>query len=320
MIQGPTQPTESISPPLPAIARGRGLKGVQIRQIKSFTRAMLFLAPSLAIFITFVFIPLVRTFWLSSYLTNPLGKPTVFTGLGQYQRMFSTPELGNSLLRSVLFVLETVPATLLLALILAVLANQRLKGISIFRVVFSITIAVSSATASLIFMYLYHPSIGSLNYFIELLGGTAVPWLTSDKTALTAISMTTVWLQLGLNTVILLAAMQGIPEELYESAMIDGANGWNRFWGITLPFLSSTFFFLVVVDMLAAFQTFTPIQIMTLGGPADSTNLLVYSIYRQFYFNGNYGLAAAQSIVLFIIMLLLTIFQFVFVERKVFYE
>ena len=296
------------------------LKGVRRREAKNFVKAMLFLSPSLAIFITFVFVPLVRTFWLSSYLTNPLGRPTVFTGLGQYQRMFSTPEFGNSLSRSLVFVAETVPAALLFSLILALLANQRLRGISIFRVIFSITIAVSSATASLMFMYLYHPSIGSLNYFIELLGGTAIPWLISDKFALTAISMTTVWLQLGLNTVILLAAMQGIPEELYESAMIDGANSWSRFWGITLPFLSSTFFFLLIVDMLAAFQTFTPVQIMTTGGPINSTNLLVYSIYRLFYFNGQYGLAAAESIMLFLIMLVLTIFQFVFVERKVFYE
>jgi len=281
---------------------------------------MLFLAPSLAIFITFVFVPLVRTFWLSTYLTNPLGVATVFAGLSQYQRMFTTPEFANSLGRSLLFVAETIPATMLAALILSVLANRRLRGISIFRVIFSITIAVSSATASLMFMYLYHPSIGSLNYFIELLGGNAIPWLISENTALTAVSMVTVWLQLGLNTVILLAAMQGIPEELYESAMIDGANGWHRFVSITLPLLSSTFFFLLVVDMLAAFQTFTPVQIMTGGGPVDSTNLLVFSIYRQFYFNGRYGLAAAQSIMLFLIMLVLTIFQFVFVERKVFYE
>lgn len=319
MGQDPTQ-SQSLPKPLPVSTGNPSSRGLRIRQVKSFSRAMLFLAPSLAIFITFVFVPLVRTVWLSTYLTNPLGKPTVFSGLGQYQRMFSTPEFGNSLARSGLFVLETVPTTILVALILALLANQRLRGISIFRVIFSITIAVSSATASLMFMYLYHPSIGSLNYFIELLGGTAVPWLVSDKTALTAVSLTTIWLQLGLNTVILLAAMQGIPQELYESAMIDGANGWNRFWGITLPFLSSTFFFLLVVDMLAAFQTFTPVQIMTQGGPVGATNLLVYSIYRQFYFNGAYGIAAAQSIMLFIIMLILTVFQFVFVERKVFYE
>jgi ABC-type sugar transport system permease subunit len=132
--------------------------------------------------------------------------------------------------------------------------------------------------------------------------------------------MTSVWLQLGLNTVILLAAMQGIPDEIYESAMIDGANAWNKFIHITVPFLSSTFFFLLVVDMLASFQTFTPIHIMTSGGPVDSTNLLVYSIFREFYINGKYGFAAAQSIMLFLIMLVLTIIQFVFIERKVFYE
>lgn len=135
-----------------------------------------------------------------------------------------------------------------------------------------------------------------------------------------SVALTTIWLQIGLNTVIILAAMQTIPEELYESAMIDGANYWNRFIHITLPMLSSTFFFLLVVDMLAAFQTFTPIHIMTSGGPLQSTNLLVYSIYREFYFNGKFGFAAAQSIMLFFIMLVLTIFQFVFVERKVYYE
>jgi ABC-type sugar transport system permease subunit len=114
--------------------------------------------------------------------------------------------------------------------------------------------------------------------------------------------------------------MQGVPEELYESAMIDGATSWQKFFYITLPLLSSTLFFLLVVDMLASFQTFTPVSVLTRGGPMDSTNLLVYSIYREFYINGKYGFAAAQSIMLFLVMLVLTIFQFVFVERKVFYE
>lgn len=296
------------------------LNNAQKRQWINFGRALLFLAPSLILFTTFVFVPLIRTVWLSTYLTNPIGVATRFIGLGQYDRLFATSTFINSLGRSALFVVYTVPAMILFSLLLAILGNLRLKRISIFRVIFSITIAVSGATASLMFLYLYHPSIGSLNYFLSLIGIPAVPWLTSENTALIAVAMTTVWLQLGLNTVILLAAMQGIPEELYESAMIDGAGGWQRFLNITLPMLSSTFFFLVVVDMLATFQTFTPIQIMTSGGPSESTNLLVYSIYREFYFNGKYGLAAAQSIMLFIIMLLLTIFQFTVVERRVFYE
>lgn len=315
--------TQSKSAPdktLSEVEKRSALSGAQKRQVLTFGKALLFLAPSLALFLTFVFVPLFRTVWLSTYLTNPIGLPTRFTGIGQYSRLFSTPDFINSLGRSTLFVVYTVPTVILLALLLAVLGNLRLKRISIFRVIFSITIAVSGATASLMFLYLYHPSIGAINYFLSLLGIPAVPWLTNENTALMAIAFTSVWLQLGLNTVILIAAMQGISEELYESAMIDGAGGWQRFLNITLPLLSSTFFFLVVVDMLASFQTFTPIQIMTSGGPVDSTNLLVYSIYREFYFNGKYGLAAAQSIMLFLIMLVLTIFQFTVVEKRVYYE
>jgi len=274
----------------------------------------------LILFITFVFVPLVQTISLSTYLTDPIGRPAKFIGFGQYERLFATDAFMNSLTRSAQFVLYTVPTVIILALILAALGTLRMKRISIFRIIFSITIAVSGATASLMFMYLYHPSIGAINYIFSLVGLPEVQWLISDKSALIAIAITAVWLQLGLNTVILIAAMQGIPEELYESAMIDGAGSWQRFRSITLPMVSSTIFFLVVVDTLASFQTFTPIQIMTSGGPLDSTNLLVYSIYREFYFNGKYGLAAAQSIMLFLIMLVLTVFQFTVVERRVFYE
>ena len=125
---------------------------------------------------------------------------------------------------------------------------------------------------------------------------------------------------MGLNTVILLAGMQGIAEELYESAMIDGATAWAKFRHITLPLLSPTLFFLMIIDVLVAFQTFTQIHVMTSGGPLDSTNVLVFSIYREFYFNGKYGFAAAQSIMLFIIILILTTIQFGVVEKRVHYE
>ena len=305
----------------PNIKRRKGfnLSGVQKRAIKNFFVAMLFLSPALILFITFVFVPLVRSFEISAYITAPIGRLAKFVGFRNYERLFATPEFINSLKRTMVFVLYTVPTTIVLALGLAVLGDLRLKRIGFFRMIFSISIAVSGATASLMFMYIYHPTVG-VNYLLSLVGIHDMTWLVSHKTALMSVSLTTVWLQLGLNTVILLAAMQTIPEELYESAMIDGANGWNKFIHITVPMLSSTFFFLLVVDMLAAFQTFTPIHIMTSGGPLQSTNLLVYSIYREFYFNGKFGFAAAQSIMLFFVMLILTILQFVFVERKVYYE
>jgi ABC-type sugar transport system permease subunit len=297
-----------------------GISGAQRREIKKFLEALLYLSPALIIFAAFVFIPLLRSIRLSTYLTDPIGRPAKFVGLLQYQRLFATPVFLNSLRRSVQFVLYTVPITLVLSMILALLGNLRLNRIDVFRMVFSITIAVSAATASLIFMYLFHPALGMINYLLSLVGIPAVPWLISDKTALLSVSLTTVWLQLGLNTVILLAGMQGIPEELYESAMIDGANAWHKFRSITIPMLSPTLFFLLIVDMLAAFQTFTQVHVMTQGGPLDSTNVLVYSIYREFYFNGKYGFAAAQSIMLFLIILMLTIIQFGVVEKRVHYE
>ncbi len=297
-----------------------GLTGRQWRETRKVLTALLYLLPSLILFLTFIFIPLVRSIELSLFLTDPLGRPAVFAWFLQYERLFTQESFLNSMARSSQYVAFTVPLTLLFSLVLAMLGNLRLKKIAIFRVVYSITIAVSGATASIMFMTMYHPTLGALNYFLELLGLHAVDWLISHETAIYSVAMVTVWLQVGLNTVILLAAMQGIPEELYESAMIDGASAWNKFRYITLPFLSSTFFFLLVVDMLAAFQTFTPVSVMTAGGPMDSTNILVYSIYREFYINGKYGFAAAQSIMLFLVMLVLTIFQFVFVEKKVFYE
>lgn len=290
------------------------------REIRKSLLALAYLSPSLIIFVAFVFVPLVRSFLLSMQRTDPIGRAVGFAGLLQYERLWNNPQFLNSLQRTLLFVIYTVPTTLLVALALAVLGNLRLRHISIFRMIFSLTIAVSAATASLIFLYLFHPVLGMLNYLLGFLGVPSVPWLTDVRTALPAVALVSVWLQLGLNTVILLAGMQGIPEELYESAMIDGASGPAKFRHITLPLLSPTIFFLLVVDLLAAFQTFTQIHVMTKGGPINSTNVLVFSIYREFYFNGQYAYAAAQSMVLFLIMLVVTIVQFGVIERRVVYE
>ena len=290
------------------------------RETKKVLLALAYLSPSLLIFVGFVFVPLVRSFLLSLQRTDPIGRAVGYAGLLQYQRLWDNPQFLNSLQRTLLFVIYTVPVTLVLAMGLALLGNMRLRRISIFRMIFSMTIAVSAATASLIFLYLFHPALGWFNYILGLLGLPDVPWLTDVRFALPSVALVTVWLQLGLNTVILLAGMQGIPEELYESAMIDGATGPAKFRHITLPLLSPTIFFLLVVDLLAAFQTFTQFHVLTKGGPINSTNVLVFSIYREFYFNGQYAYAAAQSMVLFLIMLVVTIIQFGVIERRVVYE
>jgi ABC-type sugar transport system permease subunit len=303
-----------------SLGSSQRISRAQRREIRKLLLALAYLSPSLLIFLAFVFIPLVRSFILSMQRTDPIGRSMGFAGLMHYQRLWDNPQFLNSLQRTLLFVVYTVPTTLVLALGLAVLGNLRLHRISIFRMIFSLTIAVSAATASLIFLYLFHPALGWLNYLLSLVGLPSVPWLTDVRFALPSVALVTVWLQLGLNTVILLAGMQGIPEELYESAVIDGASGRAKFLHITFPLLSPTIFFLLVVDLLAAFQTFTQFHVLTKGGPINSTNVLVFSIYREFYFNGQYAYAAAQSIVLFFIMLIVTVIQFGVIERRVVYE
>jgi sn-glycerol 3-phosphate transport system permease protein len=295
-------------------------RSIRSREVKNFFTAMLFLLPSLVIFIAYVFVPLIKTIDLSTFLTDAIGRPVERTWLENYQTIFSEPDLLNSLKVSLTFALYVVPVTLIVSLFLAVLSNQQLRGISIFRVIFSSTIAVSGATASLIFLFLFHPAIGVFNFVLDLLSLPRVQWLTSDATALLSVSLVTIWLTLGFNTVIFLAALQGIPDELYESARIDGASFWPQFRHITVPMISPTIFFLIVVSTLGALQTFTQINVMTRGGPLDSTNVLVYLIYRAFYFNGQYGIAAALSVVLFLIMFALTVIQFGVLERRVHYS
>jgi ABC-type sugar transport system permease subunit len=292
----------------------------RIRAIKNFITAMLFLSPSLVIFISFVFVPLLQTIQLSFFYTDPIGRVAGFAGLDNYTRVFlEDKDIWNSLRVSLLFALYVVPFTMIASLFLAVVANVQLKGISIFRVIFSSTIAVSAAAASLIFLFLFHPAIGIFNYALDLVHLPRVGWLTSDATALFSLALVTIWLTLGFNTIIFLAAMQGISQELYESATIDGAGFWQSFRHITIPMISPTLFFLIVVSTLNSLQAFAQIDVMSRGGPNHATESLVYVIYRAFYFDGRYGFAAAMSIFLFLLMLAFTILQFGVLERRVHY-
>ena len=238
-------------------------RGQRWREIRNSFWALVFLSPSLIVFVVFVFIPLVRSVELSFHFTNPLGQMRGDLTLEHYQTLFAKPDFPNSVRVSVLFALNTVVFTMVGSMFLALLGNIRLRGISIFRTMFSSTIAVSGATASLIFLFLYNPSIGVFNYLLDLAHLPRVMWITSDKTALFSVSLVSVWLQLGLNTVILLAGMQGISDDYYEAALIDGAGFWQSFRNVTLPLLSPTIFFLIVVDTLAAFQAFTQFNVLT---------------------------------------------------------
>lgn len=290
------------------------------RRQAGLTGALPYLAPSLLVFAVFIFYPLVRTFYLSTYLTDPQGNPAVFVGFQQFLDVLRSDDFVTDIRATVLFTLFTVPTGIIIGLFLAVLANARLKGIGFFRTVFSSSIAVSVATASSVFLLLYHPSLGVFNYLLGKLGIPPVNWLTDPVMALFSVSLTTVWMNTGFNFIVLLSGMQGIPEELYESGSIDGARGWSLFRHITFPLLTPTLFFLLVVDTVSAFQAFGQIDLLTKGGPAGATEVLVYGIYRQAFFNGQFGVASVLAVIIFLLVLLLTLIQFGVLERKVFYS
>jgi ABC-type sugar transport system permease subunit len=290
------------------------------REARALGEALLYLAPSLVIFIAFVFVPLGRGVYLSLYYTNPIGNPTTFAGLDQYQTLLSSSDFRAILLATFLFVLYSVPASIIVALLLAVLANQQLRGINIFRTLMSSTIAVSAAVGALIWLLLFNPSLGLLNFLLSLVRLPGPEWLTDPHRAILAVSITTLWLMLGFNIIVLLAGLQGIPEELYESGRIDGAVGFNTFRHITVPLLSPSLFFLLVVDTITVSQAFTQIHLLTRGGPVDTTRTLVYAIYLDAFVNFQFGFAQTEAFVLFLLILVLTLVQFRVVERRVHYQ
>jgi ABC-type sugar transport system permease subunit len=303
--------------PLIALA-GRLLQ--RFRGINRLGFALIFLLPSLVIFSAFVFYPLVKAAYLGFYETDPFGNQGDFVGLEQYHTVLGSDSFRHSLWITFLFALYTVPPGILLGLALALLANQKLPGISIFRVVFSSTVATSVAVASLMWLTLLNPSVGLLNYFLIETGQPRIDWLNDLDWALPAVSATTVWLNLGLAFIVILAGLQAIPEELYESARVEGASDWSLFWHVTLPMLSPTLFFVSVVGTILAFQSFGQIHILTRGGPVDATTVIVYSIWQDAFQRFDYGVASVQAVALFLLVLGLTVVQLRFLERRVFYQ
>ncbi len=302
----------------PADVRARAARR-RAREARNFLLALAFLLPSLIIFVTFVFYPLAKSIYLSTYLTDPLGRPSVFVGLDIYTDLLTDPDFQESVWVSFKLALLIVPSVIVLALALAVLANQRVRGIGVFRLVFASTIAVSTAIASNIFLMMYSAQSGTINWLLHFLGIPAIPWLLDPFWAPIAVAIATVWMTLGFTFIVLLSGMQGIPDELYESAALDGASGWPMFRHITLPLLSPTLFFVAVVTTIAVFQAFTQIYIMTKGGPSNSTNTIVFSLYLDAFQRFQFGIASAQAMILFAIMLVLTIIQFRVLERRVHY-
>lgn len=282
--------------------------------------AVLYLLPSIILFSVFVFYPMFRTIYLSFFLTDQTGNAAIMVGFENFQYLLGSSEFQNSMKATGLFVLYTVPITIILALFFALLANEKLKGIGFFRTMYSSTMGISVAASSVIWLFMFNPSIGMFNRLLSVFNFPQIQWLLDPEWALLSVSISTIWMNIGFSFLILLGGLQNIDEHLYESSRIDGAGYFYRLRRITLPMLSPTLFFIITISLINAFQTFGQIDILTKGGPSQSTNLIVYSIYREAFINYQFGTASAQAVILFLIILIVTILQFKLGERKVHYQ
>ncbi|MFA9558138.1 carbohydrate ABC transporter permease [Evansella sp. AB-rgal1] len=290
------------------------------KRTKNVRIAMLYLLPSILLFSVFLFYPMIKTVYLSFFLTDSKGNAAIFVGLENYQYLLESARFQKSMVSTGLFVLYTVPTSVIIALFLALLANEKLRGIGFFRTIFSSTMGMSVAASAVIWLFLFHPTVGTINHFLGLFGIPAVRWLLDPTWALISIAITTVWMNIGFSFLIILGGLQNIDTTLYESADIDGAGYFYQLRRITMPMLSPTLFFIITITFINSFQSFGQVDILTRGGPAESTNLIVYSIYQDAFINYQFGTASAQAIILFIIVFVLTLLQFKFGERKVHYQ
>jgi len=269
--------------------------------------AFVYLAPALVLFAAFTFWPFLRAVEMSFFLVDRnTFEPAKWFGLGYYQRIFNLGEaaLGDDWIRSIAttfqFTLMVVPLTLIGALGLALLAATKVKGIGAFRTIFTSSLAISLASAGVIWSLLYSPNLKVFDHV-----------LTDSKTALAAVAVMTIWTNLGFAFLILLAGLQAIPKDLWESAKIDGAGPQRTFFRVTLPLLSPTLLFLLITSTIGSFQAFTQFKVIIDSvGPDQSTNVLVYALFTAFWTENNYGLAAALSVVLFGLLLVLSLVQY----------
>lgn len=278
------------------------------RRTREAGLAALFLAPSIAVFGAFFFYPIGRIVYLGFFQQNQTRTRQRWVGTEQYAEVLAGDDFREGLAITVRYVLYTVPAGLVLGILLAVAANRRLRGIKVFHTIFASTVATSVAVASIVWLVLINPTVG---YF-------EVDWLRDPGRALFGVALSSIWQNLGLTFIIVLAGLQAIPDEINEAATVDGMSAPRRFFTVTLPMLSPTLLFLVVVLTVFAFQAFAQIDILTNGGPAGSTETLVYKIFQRQQ-GGALGEGSVMAVGLFVITFLVALGQFLLLERRVHY-
>lgn len=291
-------------------------------QVKFRSKALpyLLLLPSIIVSLLFLYYPALKTFVLSLYKTAFMGMRKIFVGGSNFIELFTSIEYLQSILISCFFAVGVVVIGLTLSLFIAVLSNQDIRGGRLYRLGFIWPYALSPAIAGVIWLFMFNPTAGIINYLTDLLWGISPDWISNKHLALLMVIGAAVWKNLGYNIVFYLAALQNIPQEILEAAEMDGANSLQKFFLITFDFLKPTTLFLVIMNLIYSFfDTFGIIDILTKGGPVNATTTMIYKLYIDAFQNYKTGFAAAQSIILFIMVMGLTIAQFKWSDSKIDY-
>lgn len=284
-------------------------------KIGRMLKPYLFILPCVVLVLLFNYYPFVKTMVLGFTLVDMLGNPVEFVGLENFVEAFQDERLLRALLNTLQFTVLTVPATLLITLTLALLAEKARKGSRIYQVMFALPMAVSMSSTVMIFQLLMNPTIGMFNYIT----GLGLNWFGDEKYALTGIAIISVWMSIGFSFLFLLAALRNVPQELLESSEMEGSSYMQKLIQIKLPLISPTLFFLLCTDLIGSLLVFGPVSILTKGGPLGATETMVYWMYTEAFEKGKYGYGSAIAVIIFFIVMIFTLITFAYEKKGVHY-
>ncbi|MCY4520284.1 MAG: sugar ABC transporter permease [Caldilineaceae bacterium] len=308
-VPAPSQPVAA-TPPRP---RWSEMSGLARREA---IEGYLFLLPNIIAFFVFLAGPMLAAVYFA-FTNYDLTWPPRFTFLENFQVMFNNDLFWQVFGQTFYWAFGMVPATIVLALGLAMMINREMRGVLTYRLVYFIPHVTLSVAASIVWLWVYHPDVGFLNLLLSYVGIDGPQWLLNRRTAMPSLILMGWWKSIGFAMLIFLAGLQGIPAELYEAAVMDGANPRQRFWAITVPMLSPAIFFVMVTSIIGAFQGFDVFYLMTRGGPANATTTMVLHIYNNGFLYLKMGFASAMAMVLFATIMLFTLGQWLYARNWV---
>jgi sn-glycerol 3-phosphate transport system permease protein len=276
--------------------------------------------PQMLVTIVFFFWPAGKSLYLSVFRSPPFGGHDVFVGLENFVTLLEDREYYESVVNSFVFAGAVTLISVIGGLVAAVLANQKIRGLGLYRSALLWPYAIAPAVSGIIFLFIFHPAYGALPYFLSFVTDYEFNWLLKGWVAMTLVIMATSWTHLGYNIAFFLAGLQGIPASVMEAASVDGAGPLRKFTAIIVPLISPITFYLVIVNMVFAFfNSFPVIHAVTHGGPGNATEIMVFKLWKDGFIGLNLGSSAAQSVILMAVVVTLTMLQFRFAEKRVTY-